>query len=119
MNTSQSRSNLLWNILFFKEAKDVAEELDEQIWKRTRIYMYTTAVLVSVWGVFDIFIDFENLWFFLALRALYTPLTLACAYYFSLNFFRSRHKMWAMVHYVILIADIGVMVSWCYGRTTL
>ncbi|MBX2808000.1 MAG: HAMP domain-containing histidine kinase [Cellvibrionaceae bacterium] len=103
---------LLHAILFFQEDKDVMDELDEQIWRRTRIYMCTTAVLVAVWGVFDIFIDFENLWIFLALRAVYTPLTLALAYHFNRKFFRNRHRTWAIAHYLLLIADIGAMVLW-------
>jgi signal transduction histidine kinase len=103
---------VLWEILFFREDKDVLNELDEQIWKRTRLYMYTTAVLVAVWGVFDIFIDFENLWIFLTLRAIYTPVTLYCASKFHLPFFLNRHRKWALIHYIILIIDIGIMVLW-------
>ncbi|MBX2807330.1 MAG: HAMP domain-containing histidine kinase [Cellvibrionaceae bacterium] len=103
---------LLRSILFFREDKDVMKELDEQIWRRTRIYMYTTAILVAVWGIFDVFIDFNNLWIFLALRAVYTPLTLALAYHFNRKFFRNKHQTWAIAHYILLIADIGAMVLW-------
>jgi signal transduction histidine kinase len=108
----KSKNNLIWEILFFKEDKDVLYELDEQIWKRTRLYMYTTAFLVAVWGVFDFFIDFGNLWFFLILRAIYTPITLFCASRFHLPFFRNRHRQWALAHYLLLILDIGIMVLW-------
>lgn len=101
-----------WTLLFFNENTDVIEELDEQIWLRTRMYMYTTAVLVAVWGVFDFFIDLSNLWIFLSLRGVYTPLTLLCAFFFHLLVFRQRHKRWALVHYLLLILDIGAMVLW-------
>lgn len=106
------KNNALWEILFFKENKDVSLELDEQVWKRTQLYMYTAATLVALWGVFDIFIDFENLWIFLTLRAIYTPLTLLSAYYFHRKFFNKNHKAWAMIHYLLLIIDIGIMVLW-------
>ena len=99
-------------MLFFQEDKDVSLSMDEQIWKRTRIYMFTTSTLVALWGVFDVFIDFENLWFFLALRAIYTPVTFLWAWYFYLPIFRNNHKKWAIVHYILLIIDIGIMVLW-------
>lgn len=99
-------------MLFFTEKSDVLDELDEQIWKRTRVYMYTTAALVAVWGVFDAFIDFKNLWVFLLLRATYTPITLLWAFCFHLSVFRKHHKQWALAHYLLLIADIGIMVLW-------
>lgn len=101
-----------WQMLFFKEDKDVTLSMDEQVWKRTRIYMFATSSLVALWGVFDVFIDFENLWFFLALRAIYTPITLLWALNFHLPIFRDRHKKWALVHYILLIIDIGIMVLW-------
>lgn len=109
---AQKKSGILWSILFFREDPDVVEEFDEQTWKRTRIYMYTTAILVAVWGVFDVFIDFKNLWVFLTLRAIYTPLTLLCAANFHRQFFRDKHRKWAIVHYLLLILDIGLMVLW-------
>lgn len=99
-------------MLFFKEDKDVLSSLDEQIWTRTRIYMFTTAALVAVWGLFDFYMDYENLWIYLTLRAIYTPITLAIAYNFHRPFFRNNHKRWAMIHYILLIIDIGVMVLW-------
>jgi signal transduction histidine kinase len=96
--------------LFFNANKTVLKTMDEQIWTRTRIYMCTAAMLVSVWGVFDVFIDFENLWFFLALRALYTPVTLLWACFFHLPIFKQHHHKWALLHYILLITDIGIMV---------
>ena len=107
-----TKFELLVSILFFKEDPKVQVELDEQVWQRTKIYMYTTGILVAVWGIFDFFIDYENLWVFLALRAAYTPLTLLCAYYFHLAFFKKRHRWWAMAHYLLLIVDIGIMCLW-------
>lgn len=101
-----------WNFLYFKEREAVTEELDEQIWKRTRIYMYVTASLVAIWGIFDVFIDFKNLWIFLALRVIYTPITFIFAYYFYLPSLRKNHKKWAFIHYLLLITDIGIMVLW-------
>ena len=108
----QEKLSRFWSMLFFDEKKEIKAELDEQQWARTRIYMFTTATLVALWGVFDIYIDFENLWIFLALRAIYTPITLLLAYYFYLPIFRNHHKAWALVHYILLIIDIGVMVLW-------
>ena len=99
-------------VLFFREEPDFERAMDEQKWLRTRIYMYTTSVLVALWGAFDSLIDFENLWFFLLLRAVYTPVTLLLAYFFYLPLFRQHHKKWAMLHYIALIIDIGVMVLW-------
>ncbi len=107
-----AKLNEFKRILFFKEEESVKKELDEQIWLRTRIYMYVTGTLVALWGAFDSFIDFDNLWFFLTLRAIYTPITFLLASYFYLRFFRSNHKRWAMIHYIVLILDIGVMVLW-------
>lgn len=111
-NTIQEKIFRFWSILFFSEEKEISAELDEQQWARTRIYMFTTATLVALWGVFDVYIDFENVWIFLALRAIYTPITLLWAYYFYLPIFRQHHKAWALVHYLLLIIDIGVMVLW-------
>ena len=96
--------------LFFSADKDVLANMDEQIWMRTRIYMFTAAILVSIWGVFDAVIDIENLWFFLVLRALYTSVTLLWASYFHLPIFKNNHHKWALLHYALLIMDIGIMV---------
>jgi len=99
----------IYCFLFFTTDKAVISTMDEQIWVRTRIYMYSTALLVAAWGVFDAFIDLKNLWFFLILRALYTPITLLWAYFFHLPIFRQHHHKWALLHYILLITDIGIM----------
>lgn len=99
----------IYCFLFFTTDKAVISTMDEQIWVRTRIYMYSTAFLVAAWGVFDAYIDLKNLWFFLILRALYTPITLLWAYFFHLPIFRQHHHKWALLHYILLIADIGIM----------
>ncbi len=109
---TMSKTSQFWKMLFFREDKEVLASLDEQIWKRTRMYMVTTGILVAVWGLFDFYMDYENLWFYLLLRAIYTPITLTIAYNFHRPFFRKHHKRWAMAHYLMLIIDIGIMVLW-------
>ena len=98
--------------LFFKEEQQLRDRLDEQVWQRTRLYMLCTSILVSLWGVFDFFIDYQNLKFFLTLRAIYTPLTLLIVFNFHRPIFRNHHRLWAQIHYTALIVDIGVMVLW-------
>lgn len=98
--------------LFFKEDQVVTQSIDEQVWHRTRLYMYSTAALVLIWGVFDYFIDLKNLKVFLILRFVYTPVTLLVALNFHKPLFRAHHKIVAKAHYLVLIVDIGIMTLW-------
>lgn len=109
---TQNRFQAIWHMLFFRGDTEVLAALDVLVWQRTQIYMYTTASLVAIWGAFDFLMDFENLWFYLALRAIYTPITFLIAFNFHRPFFKNHHKEWAMVHYILLIIDIGIMVLW-------
>lgn len=102
----------LHTFLFFKEETAVLEELDDEKWRRTQLYMYVTSALVLIWGLFDFIIDYENVWLFIALRVIYTPLTVLAAINFHRPIFRSHHVRWAQVHYIFLILDIGLMVLW-------
>lgn len=99
-----------YDYAFFKGKEGVIAEMDDYVWLRTRLYMFSTASLVAVWGIFDVLIDLENLWFFLLLRAIYTPITFLWAYCFHWSIFRHHHYQWASVHFLLLIVDIGIMV---------
>ena len=109
---AKSKLKVLFDTLFFKEEEHLRAKLDEQVWQRTRLYMLCTSILVAVWGVFDFYIDYENLKFFLALRALYTPITLLIVFNFHKPIFRRHHRRWAHIHYAALIVDVGIMVLW-------
>jgi len=100
----------LSRFLFFKEESQVTQSMDAEKWRRTQLYMFVTSALVSIWGLFDFVIDFKNVWLFIALRAVYTPLTLWVAFNFNKPIFRNHHHRWAQIHYVFLIIDIGLMV---------
>lgn len=109
---AKSSAAAFFDTLFFKEDEQLRDRLDEQVWQRTRLYMLCTSILVSLWGVFDFFIDYQNLKFFLTLRAIYTPLTLLVVFNFHRPIFRNHHRFWAKIHYAALIVDIGIMVLW-------
>ena len=69
-------------------------------------------MLVAIWSVFDFIIDYKNVWVFITLRAIYTPVALYIAFNFHKPVFKVNHHLWAHLHYIFLIIDIGLMVLW-------